>query len=288
MTSGICSTLGVPYDIWKQHDQFNTLGFREQNTKIDARDLQHWVTHSSNWAAGGSDAIARWPQLACPLFQMQLVTDEYISRFADRYVHSSASVAERNAIRMIANLPATQQKLQMTMALGLQELVNMKSDCWGAHLDGWIASARESQKDHNPEDIPDLCVAAIYYLSSYLRVQTRRLNDSEFSAEVRRFHRVDTQKDTARERGIGMMFEKIDGGSVIVQGFADLTADYLRAAGLQAGREILAINGTPVNTMSEEDFIRAAAGNKGSSVTLTIREPGEAPRDITFERRYPL
>ena len=57
-----------------------------------------------------------------------------------------------------------------------------------------------------------------------------------------------------------------------------------QSAGLQAGDEILAIDGTPVTNYQPEEVALHIRGEVGTSVTLTIHRDGEEDKDYTIER----
>jgi carboxyl-terminal processing protease len=56
------------------------------------------------------------------------------------------------------------------------------------------------------------------------------------------------------------------------------------SAGLQTHDSILAIDGEPIRVEEGADVIMRVRGEAGSEVTLTVRSPGEAPRDVLVTR----
>ena len=82
------------------------------------------------------------------------------------------------------------------------------------------------------------------------------------------------------------------GGIGIYMGFKDDKVTVIsvmddtpgQAAGLAAGDEIVAIDGTPANDYQPEEVALHIRGAVGTSVTLTIHREGEEDKDVTIER----
>ena len=82
------------------------------------------------------------------------------------------------------------------------------------------------------------------------------------------------------------------GGIGIYMGFKDAKVTVIsvmegtpgEAAGLQAGDEITAIDGTPASDYQPEEVALHIRGEVGTSVTLTIHREGEDDHDVTIER----
>ncbi|MCC9308519.1 PDZ domain-containing protein [Kitasatospora sp. RB6PN24] len=89
-----------------------------------------------------------------------------------------------------------------------------------------------------------------------------------------------------RYLGVGLVVSQSpDGGTVITAVPAGSPAD---RAGMAAGDRLLAVDGTPVDRLPVTEVVarlrgRPAAG-PGSAVTLTVRRPGAAPRQLTLQR----
>jgi C-terminal peptidase prc len=80
--------------------------------------------------------------------------------------------------------------------------------------------------------------------------------------------------------GIGMLARNTpDGGAVVILTFPDGPA---AEAGLLAHDTILAVDGGPPR---DESGVSRTLGPEGTTTTLTVQAPGEAPRDLTIERR---
>jgi C-terminal peptidase prc len=83
--------------------------------------------------------------------------------------------------------------------------------------------------------------------------------------------------------GIGIIMSAIPerDRAVIIVPFPDGPA---AEAGLQPRDNILAVDGEPI--LDDNGFLRdVVRGPEGSSVTLTIQTPGQAPREVTLTRR---
>jgi C-terminal processing protease CtpA/Prc len=82
---------------------------------------------------------------------------------------------------------------------------------------------------------------------------------------------------------VGAVFGKDNRtGRVFVR---EVPADMAAArAGVQADDELLAIDGSPVVTMSAAEVHEKLAGDVGTKVTLKLRHPGSEPRDMVIER----
>lgn len=86
--------------------------------------------------------------------------------------------------------------------------------------------------------------------------------------------------------GVGLVVSQSpDGGTVITAVPAGSPADQ---AGIAAGDRLLAVDGTPVDQLPVTEVVarlrgRPAAG-PGSAVTLTVRRPGTAARQLTLHR----
>lgn len=83
--------------------------------------------------------------------------------------------------------------------------------------------------------------------------------------------------------GVGIIMSAIPerDRAVIIVPFPDGPA---AEAGLQPRDNILAVDGEPI--LDENGFLRdVVRGPEGTSVTLTIQSPGQAPREVTLTRR---
>jgi carboxyl-terminal processing protease len=81
--------------------------------------------------------------------------------------------------------------------------------------------------------------------------------------------------------GIGAYVRDVAGEIVIVGTFEGGPAE---RAGLKAGDVIEAVNGESVKGRSLEEAVALVRGPEGSRVTLSIRSPGEEPRDVEVAR----
>ncbi len=80
--------------------------------------------------------------------------------------------------------------------------------------------------------------------------------------------------------GIGMYAQNTsDGNAVVILVFPDSPA---AEAGLLPHDTIISVDGGPVR---EENGVSRTLGPEGTTVSLTVRSPGEAPREMTMTRR---
>jgi carboxyl-terminal processing protease len=91
---------------------------------------------------------------------------------------------------------------------------------------------------------------------------------------------------TPRFSGIGVQVDLPREGKdrlLILTVYPDSPAD---RAGIQPHDAIVAIEGEPVNSSTPPDqIIGRLRGEEGSDVTVSVRTPGQAPRDVTITRR---
>ena len=81
--------------------------------------------------------------------------------------------------------------------------------------------------------------------------------------------------------GIGVYMGFKDGGVQIVSVMEGTPGE---AAGLRAGDEIIAVDGTPVTEYQPEEVAMHIRGEIGTDVTLTVRRAGEADKDYQITR----
>ena len=85
--------------------------------------------------------------------------------------------------------------------------------------------------------------------------------------------------------GIGVLIELPEQGKdrlLILAVYPDSPAD---RAGLKPHDAIIAIEGEPVTFAKRSELIPKLRGETGSKVTITVRTPGQPPRDVTLTRR---
>lgn len=91
---------------------------------------------------------------------------------------------------------------------------------------------------------------------------------------------------TPRFSGIGVQVDLPHEGKdrlLILTVYPDSPAD---RAGIKAHDAIIAVEGEPVNSKTPPDqIIGKLRGEEGSDVTVTVRTPGQEPRDVTITRR---
>ncbi len=81
--------------------------------------------------------------------------------------------------------------------------------------------------------------------------------------------------------GIGVTMGFKDSKVTIISVLDDTPGEH---AGLEAGDEIMAVDGTPVSEMQPEEVAMHIRGEVGTDVTLTIRRAGEEDKDYTLTR----
>jgi carboxyl-terminal processing protease len=81
--------------------------------------------------------------------------------------------------------------------------------------------------------------------------------------------------------GVGMNVEEVPRGLRILTVFKGSPA---AKAGLKAGDEITAVNGTTLRGTSSEEATTKIKGKAGTEVTLTVVSGKDEPRDVTLER----
>jgi carboxyl-terminal processing protease len=92
---------------------------------------------------------------------------------------------------------------------------------------------------------------------------------------------------TARQpySGIGVLIGLPEEGKnrlLVLSVYPDSPAD---RAGLKAHDAIIAIEGDPVDFATRDDLIPKLLGEAGSKVNVTVRTPGQEPREVTLTRR---
>lgn len=102
------------------------------------------------------------------------------------------------------------------------------------------------------------------------------------------YSRYSSSRDSVRERslregfgGVGMAFERADGGYRITRVFKDAPADY---SGLRVGDLIVSIDGTGVEAMNAEQIRDRLRGPIRSFVILSILRNGERIDDVSILR----
>lgn len=81
--------------------------------------------------------------------------------------------------------------------------------------------------------------------------------------------------------GIGVVMDFRDKKITVISVLDDTPG---QKAGIQAGDEILAVDGTPVTEIQPEEVAMRIRGAIGTQVTITIRREGEADQDYTITR----
>ncbi len=87
--------------------------------------------------------------------------------------------------------------------------------------------------------------------------------------------------------GIGMKVEKrsLDGPLIVLSPFFDTPAYH---AGMRAGDEVYAIDGTPTLGMPRNDAVMRIRGEAGEPVALRVRHPGEQQFQTVTIKRQPI
>jgi carboxyl-terminal processing protease len=80
--------------------------------------------------------------------------------------------------------------------------------------------------------------------------------------------------------GVGILFVADGGQTVVMEVWPDSPA---AQAGIRRRDVLLAVDG--VQPANFDDWFRRVRGAEGSPVRLTVRSPGQAPRDVTMTRR---
>ncbi len=82
--------------------------------------------------------------------------------------------------------------------------------------------------------------------------------------------------------GIGVVMSFAEPGHCKIMSVMENTPG--QEAGLQAGDEVIAVEGTPVSELQPEEVVGKIRGVEGTQVVITIRRQGEADKDYTLTR----
>ncbi|ORU00486.1 Carboxyl-terminal protease [Anaerovibrio sp. JC8] len=82
--------------------------------------------------------------------------------------------------------------------------------------------------------------------------------------------------------GIGVVMSFAEPGHCHIMSVMENTPG--QEAGLQAGDEVIAVEGTPVSELQPEEVVGKIRGVEGTQVVITIRRQGEADKDYTLTR----
>ena len=82
--------------------------------------------------------------------------------------------------------------------------------------------------------------------------------------------------------GIGVVMSFAEPGHCKIMSVMENTPG--QDAGLQAGDEVIAVEGTPVSELQPEEVVGKIRGVEGTQVVITIRRQGEADKDYTLTR----
>lgn len=85
-------------------------------------------------------------------------------------------------------------------------------------------------------------------------------------------------------KGVGILFDALpaEQAAVVVLTYPDSPA---REAGLRTHDLVVAVDGGPVLADNGRILVEKVRGPEGTTVSLTVRTPGEEPRDVTLVRR---